>query len=101
MDTLKDVAQYNMELIQDHATLGEMLSFVYDQERRPQAEQGEHDDLVMSLAIAHYIRPQQSSTVKASEAGTKTKWTESMREDYRNASQAERAYLRKKWGEPN
>lgn len=99
IDTLKDVANHNMELICDHATLGEMLSFIYDEKRRPQAEQGEHDDLVMSLAIAHYIRPQQRTRAAAEEA-KKVKWTKDMWEDYENAGTAEREYLRKKWGEP-
>lgn len=101
VDTLRDVAQHNIELIQDHATLGEMLSFIYDERRRPQAEQGEHDDLVMSLAIAHYIRPQQRTGAAVAENGKRIKWTDSMREDYARASKDERAYLRKKWGDPN
>ncbi len=31
---------------------------------RPEAQEGCHDDLVMALAIAYYIRTQQSMTVQ-------------------------------------
>lgn len=31
---------------------------------RPEAQEGCHDDLVMALAIAYYIRPQQEMKVK-------------------------------------
>ena len=98
IDHLKAVARENIELINDYATLGEMLTFVYDENWRPEAEEGEHDDLVMALAIAHEIRPQQTTykTAKSTEA----KWSEDMWEDYRNSSPAEREQLIKRWGTP-
>lgn len=98
IDHLKAVARENLELINDYATLGEMLTFVYDENWRPEAEEGEHDDLVMALAIAHEIRPQQTTykTAKSTEA----KWSEDMWEDYRNSSPAEREQLIKRWGTP-
>jgi hypothetical protein len=34
---------------------------------RPEAQEGAHDDLVMALAIAYYIRPQQDMVVKIDE----------------------------------
>ena len=37
--------------------------FVRNDKLRPEAEEGAHDDCVMALAIAHYVRPQQSMTV--------------------------------------
>ena len=46
--------------INDYDTLSEMLTFIKNKVGRPEAEQGYHDDLVMALAIAYYIRPQQS-----------------------------------------
>lgn len=98
IDGLRDVAAHELGLINDYATLGEMLTFVYDENWRPAAEEGEHDDLVMALAIAHRIRGQQRYT---SEAAPKTaKWTASMREDFENATKEERAYLLEKWGRP-
>jgi hypothetical protein len=50
------------ELVVDADTLGEMLTFVYNDARRPEAAPGEHDDLVMALAIAHAVRPWQTQT---------------------------------------
>ena len=98
---LKDVAKYAMETIHDFATLGEMLTFIYAEETwRPEAEQGEHDDLVMSLAIAHQIRGQQSTRIRVKDTGRRTRWTEDMMEDFNNASEAERKLLLQMWGEP-
>ena len=59
------------ELVTDETTLLEMLTFVRNEEFRPEAEAGAHDDCVMSLAIAHYIRPQQSYAVEIEEKAYK------------------------------
>jgi phage terminase large subunit len=50
-------------LINDRETLHEMQTFVRNDKGRPEASEGCHDDLVMSLAIAHFLRGsgQQSS----------------------------------------
>ncbi len=53
----------NVDLLCDAVTLREMLVFVRDERGRPQAMEREHDDCVMALAIAQYIRPQQSFLV--------------------------------------
>lgn len=57
------VARDNLALIQDYDTLGEMLSFAKNGKGKPEALPGKHDDLVMALAIAYHIRPQQRMTV--------------------------------------
>lgn len=89
----------DITLISDEDTLSEMLTFVRNESYRPEAEEGAHDDCIMALAIAHYIRSQQSYTVL--EADTeKTEWTDSMWEDYRAASRAEKMILIQKWGSP-
>lgn len=98
IDGLRDVAAHELGLINDYETLGEMLTFVYDEQWRPAAEEGEHDDLVMALAIAHRVRVQQRTTEERS--GKTAKWTSSMWEDYENASKEEREYLMEKWGKP-
>ena len=98
IDGLRDVAAHELGLITDYETLGEMLTFVYDEQWRPAAEEGEHDDLVMALAIAHRIRVQQSYVSRTPERVSR--WTASMREDYENASEEERAYLLERWGRP-
>jgi len=88
----------DINIVCDKDTLTEMLTFVRNEQFRPEAEEGAHDDCVMSLAIAHYIRPQQS--ILAEEEQKKRKWTEDMWEDYQNATPKEREALRKEWGEP-
>lgn len=100
IDGLKDVAKGALETIHDYETLGEMLTFVYDENWRAEAEQGEHDDLVMALAIAHHIRSQQTTAVRAAESGKQVKWTEDMWEDYNRATPAQREMLVKLWGNP-
>ena len=94
-----EVVRESVELISHTTTLEEMLTFVRNEDGRPEAEDGAHDDCVMALAIAHYIRPQQRylSEVPGEE---KRKWTADMWEDYRRATPEVQAYLRKKWGTP-
>ena len=55
--------------VQDRTTLWEMLSFVKNERGRPEAMAGAHDDCVMALAIAHYIRPQQAYTTDREQRG--------------------------------
>lgn len=100
IDGLKDVAKQALETIYDYDTLGEMLTFVYNENWRPQAEAGEHDDLVMSLAIAHFIRSQQTTVVAAAPSGKTVQWTEDMWEDYYRASPKDQEMLVRLWGEP-
>jgi hypothetical protein len=100
VDNLRSVVRENIELIGDYNTLGEMLTFVYDEHYKPQAQEGEHDDLVMALAIAHQIRPQQSYTAEKPEDEAAAEWTDSMWEDWMRASEDERRYLENKWGRP-
>ena len=99
IDGLKDIAAHTSEMLTDFETLGQMLTFVYDDNWKPQAQLGEHDDLVMALAIAHYIRPQQSYKAKLPEK-ERVEWRRDQWEDYRRASPAERKILREKWGDP-
>ena len=87
-------------LLNDVTTIHEMLTFVRNPDTlRPEAEAGAHDDCVLALAIAHFIRPQQLYTVQAKES-MRVKWTASQWEDFESASAAEREYLIQKWGKP-
>jgi hypothetical protein len=61
---LATVVREEIDTINDIDTLREMLTFIKNDHGKPVAEQGKHDDLVMGLAIAHYIRPQQDYRVK-------------------------------------
>lgn len=57
---LQTIVKEHIDLIEDDETLKEMLVFVKNEKGRPEAQQGYHDDLVMGLAIAYYIRTQQT-----------------------------------------
>lgn len=85
--------------INDKATLEEMLTFVRNEEFRPEAEKGSHDDLVMSLAIANHIRPTYSQEFKESKI-ERVKWRADMWDDYYAASEEERQRMIEVWGEP-
>lgn len=93
------VLRDNICLINDEDTLLEMLTFVRNDKLRPEAEEGAHDDCIMALAIAYYVRPQQSMTVKDPESGCR-KWTRDQWDDYRNGSQKDRETMVKLWGPP-
>ena len=99
IDGLKDVARYAMDGIWDFDTLTEMLTFVYDENWKPQAEEGEHDDLVMSLAIAHHIRCQQGTAVTTKEK-KKNPWTQDMWDDFERGSPEDREIMIRMWGDP-
>ena len=98
LDALKDVSIHDIDMITDYETLGEMITFVRGDDGKPAAEEGEHDDLVMSLAIAHHVRTQQETAIKANTAGRQ--WSADQWEDYEAASMEEREMLIKLWGAP-
>lgn len=96
---LVEIMHDRPDVVCDFTTLGEMLTFIYNERRRPEAMEKAHDDCVMSLAIAHYIRPQMSYAAALPE-GKRVKWTDDMWEDYNNANADMRQYLIKKYGVP-
>ena len=98
LDGLKDVALHDLDLIADYDTLGEMLTFVRDEDGKVQAEEGKHDDLVMALAIAHHIRGQQRTSVETT--AERAQWTRDQWEDYNAGTPEEREQMIKLWGEP-
>ena len=91
-------ARDDINLVCDQFTLQEMLTFVRSESWKPEAEEGAHDDGIMALAIAHYIRPQQDYLSKTEEE--KKVWTDAMWEDYENASERERKEMLRDWGKP-
>ncbi len=92
------VMRDGLDKIHDEDTLMEMLTFVRSDSLRAEAQAGAHDDLIMALAIAYYIRPQQDMTVRRQEE--KRTWSADMWEDYRRASPQQRKFLLEKWGHP-
>lgn len=59
-----DLIENNIDLFTDITMLDECLTFVYDEDNRPDAETGKHDDVLFSDMIANEIRSQQSFTVE-------------------------------------
>lgn len=55
ISNLVKIVRESIELINDIDTLKEMLMFIKNDKGRSEAQQGEHDDLVMGLAIAYRI----------------------------------------------
>lgn len=97
---LVEVFQDHPEYFTDRTLLREMLTFVYNENHRPEAMVGKHDDMVMAAAIAYASRNQQSMTVKAEAVARKRHWTKDMWQDYQNANAAMRQILIEAWGEP-
>ena len=89
----------NMALIHDVKTLEEMLTFVRNEDFRPEAQEGAHDDLIMALAIAYHARCQAPAPARSSSA-KKAEWTADMWEDWRRASAEDKEYLISVWGDP-
>lgn len=56
---LQVVIRENVKVLQDEDTINECLTFVKNENGKPEAIPGKHDDLVMALAIAYGIRHQQ------------------------------------------
>ena len=96
---LHTIMEENPELVVSWHTLGEMLTFVYDKDRKPQAASGQHDDLVMAAAICYSIRGQQRFAV-AENGEERRHWTADMWEDYNAADAATREMMIRKWGRP-
>lgn len=66
---LVEIVRESVNKINDIETLREMLTFIKNDVGRAEADVGKHDDLVMSLAITHYISGQQI-TFKTEGKGT-------------------------------
>jgi len=94
------VLRGHVQLVNDRETMLEMLTFVRNKKLRPEAEPGTHDDCVMALAIAHFVRPQQSMQVGRANGAAGTAWSEDMWEDFQKASPREREFLLQTWGTP-
>lgn len=56
-----DLIENNIDLFTDIPMLDECLTFVYDENGRPDAEEGKHDDILFSDMIANEIRSQMTT----------------------------------------
>ena len=61
---LVEVFSTHPRWFKDQDLLGEMLTFVYNEDHRPEAMMGHHDDMVMATAIAYAVRHQQRTMVE-------------------------------------
>lgn len=61
---LVTIVREHPEWMNDITTLEEMLTFVRNERGKPEAQKGAHDDTIMGLAIAYYVRPQQTEVIK-------------------------------------
>lgn len=87
------------QCLNDPTTLEEMLTFVRNEHFRPEAENGAHDDCVMALAIALFIREQQEFEDELAPEDL-TRWTEDMWEDFERADEKTQEMLLRRWGTP-
>lgn len=61
---LQTIILENIDYIVDKNTLQEMLTFIINENSKPEAQIGYHDDLIIGLAITYYIRTHQEYTIK-------------------------------------
>lgn len=96
---LVDLCSAGLEIISDRATLEEMQTFIRNDDFRPEADAGAHDDCIMAYAIAVMARSQ-AVIPEAAPSARKVKWRRDQIEDYERGSEAQRAMMRSLWGEP-
>lgn len=80
----------------DINTLKEMLTFIKNDKGKAEAQQGAHDDLVMALAIAHFISSQQTSSwmpVKEEKKVFSNPIEKFFGEDYWNDEESKGSYI--------
>jgi phage terminase large subunit len=73
LGNLRSIVREQPELINDTTTLYEMSTFIKNEKGKPEAADGMHDDCVISLAITHQIRGQQSMMLGPETASRKEK----------------------------
>lgn len=95
---LVTIVKESVDLIRDVPTLNEMLTFVKNENGRPEAQEGAHDDLIMGLAITYQIRDQQKMSVTQTTTVDISKLPQDLQDDYWNAPADKRPYLLRKWG---
>ena len=101
ISNLVQFVREHVECINDKLTLQEMLTFIRNPDTfKAEAEEGAHDDTVMALAIAMFVMDSGQVHLNREEDSGGAVWTESMYEDYYNASPAEQEMMLERWGRP-
>lgn len=89
------------DLERDQDTLAEELVFAYDEQHKPQAIVGEHDDLVMAQAIALFAAEQDAASAPEDKPkASAVQWHDDQWADYYNASPEQQRHLIDIWGRP-
>lgn len=96
---LVKIVRDHTELLNDIPTLEEMLTFVRNEQGKPEAQEGSHDDLIMALAIAYHIREQQDMRIAPKEIEIPDYLPEDVKEDLLNDPQALELWQRQQRGE--
>ncbi|MFE4569959.1 PBSX family phage terminase large subunit [Paenibacillus chitinolyticus] len=98
VSNLVTIVKESPELLNDISTLEEMLTFVKNQNGRPEAQEGSKDDLIMGLAITYQIRDQQTYTINNQVKFDVSKLPTDLQEDWNRANPEQKKYLAQKWG---
>ena len=80
---LVEVFSSHPEWFTDRELLEEMLTFCYNEDHRPEALAGKHDDLVMGAAITYAVRHQQRMTVLTEPEKSREKLIDQMKRQKR------------------
>ena len=80
---LVEVFSSHPEWFTDRELLEEMLTFCYNEDHRPEALAGKHDDLVMGAAITYAVRHQQRMTVLTEPEKPREKLIDQMKREKR------------------
>ena len=80
---LVEVFSSHPEWFTDRELLEEMLTFCYNEDHRPEALAGKHDDLVMGAAITYAVRHQQRMTVLTEPEKPREKFIDQMKRQKR------------------
>lgn len=95
---LRTVVREHPERIKDMDTLLEMTTFVKNEEGRPEAAKGSHDDFVMARAINCYTAHQQSKEIEMYTVVNLKGLPEDALEDYYSANEQGKKHLLQQWG---
>lgn len=99
---IKDMVRERVEKINDRKTLTQMLTFVKDDSGHYAAQEGKHDDKVMSYGIALCAQGQQRVDLPEEKPHVyKFKWPEDLKADYYKADEKTKERMVEKYGEIN
>jgi phage terminase large subunit len=92
------MARDHIENWHDTTTLEEMLTFVRDENGKPTAQEGQHDDCILADAICLEAREQQGMGLPVDEWSWPKGFEDDLKQDYYNAPPDEQRRLLVKWG---